>query len=1433
MALTTSTVHSTSYPLDSSDLFEVIYEVDEKKRHKQLKRLIDQYSCFYDRFIFLYAKEDTRFETYIFKSSFTTGKEVEKKKYLYPLVYSDLNYSKPLSPPLEGIFEFVEAGDRLIQLVGLTYEQAFSFFLQTTLKSKLTCVVLVNVDRLGYRTSTLLQFYTSLLPYFSRLWGYLFLTQNQRSFPFYQWLALHLGKTATILGKTELQEVVQSWKLMTIGEIPLDTEEDSYLPRKFNERITKECKGITGIDVLFTNASREKKEFYIQAIRSHLFDTKHWNNLRRLLLIMLIDRNLVRGKKMLVVTNSIDDTSWTEYWTEESFLEYPHRLTPKFWPVDDVDSLRHEDNLNQYDHVILDFGDELTPWLSTPVLRNILEHTAIIQGLLRNTEVTFFYPFLLVEEVIEWLLTRPPVPSSLAKIEESKLRNRELRFISILLAAIRRTWKHQFYHEIGSSWLLAEIDEEDKGEEITELVRKLRFTGFLERRHFHTTALGRFFLNYELAISPYLDHLQEHLPSLFIRALSEKRMSEELFSQFYVVSSKWFFQATKKRGFGVGWLSEFQNALRHACRTEKLPSTLRDTVIYVLTNQVSQEIIKQKKYPRVKKYFKRITTRLEELKYRNPKSLRWRKIHFGAAFVKALKDVQRWKDRLEDRERWVFKDPYFSIRERAKRTKNPEEGISESSYIRAISRIFLASLADRRTSVYLERIEKQYPTLQGKLRSKIKLLRQEVALRKVRVHPRRDVLALVLIRSPSSREAKFEFLNRTCQECWYFNSRRKMDCSFFEPLIHAKKTRVPPTCKARFSFISSKMVGCPIWRPREPTLLELPFGQPIRCVHCFHPLPTLRKPREEHVCRCETKYRSLDQEDPTSHFIECQLTENHEIRHDLAILFDRPIEKIRVHRTKRSELQFRSQQVYTPERDGSLEIYIQQPSQYLFIRATDKLKYDSETKQLTIGRKSQPSDTIDLKKIRFIDSQKKVNPLRTAVHANPHIIINLRKYNLTLSPRRKGQDRATIIWEGISSPVLKVTRHRKIKPEYYPLHQIISMYNVGKPRLTPLLKDWGIVVINRSIKGIRSRPIEVIDEALALKGVRPLLSEIHLLGLVISSIRATARLVELADIYNQPTLGEKLTQHLKSSLYQAPDHLYDYYQQMKAADTSSTLLRCRLEAWITHPFADGIRQFVKKVQAASYPLIHRSYGRTFARRLRKRSKQEYAYRGAYTKYDAALNSINRTLRHRLRIWNAKAGLGFYSNPLFSHISKDKPGLAAHLDLEEAGRIISRLVLAQAIATRSVHGGQFGAKQDEDNFYYYFPWDWTQQILRGKLVNQRILQQPLRYNQQWLPYSLAHRTHIDHLCEVLRTCVSYSTTKDRLKYLLCTYTPLIYSSTPPPPGITSVWNEVRTLFEFCWIERAQKLFQRKNLGINGLSFPLINPHLISRLLPPSV
>ncbi len=201
MTLTIPSSLSADPLFDPSNLFEIIYEIDEKKRFKQLKEFIDQYSYYYDRFIFIYSQEDMRFEKFIFKRSLAKGKEVRKQEYLKPLVYSDIYEGESPPPSSEGIFEFFEKDDRLIQQVGLMDNQAFSFFSKTSLKSKPTCVVLVNLDRLCYRTSTLLRFYSSLLPYFSPSWGYLCLTKNQRSLPFYHWLALRSRKTVTINGK--------------------------------------------------------------------------------------------------------------------------------------------------------------------------------------------------------------------------------------------------------------------------------------------------------------------------------------------------------------------------------------------------------------------------------------------------------------------------------------------------------------------------------------------------------------------------------------------------------------------------------------------------------------------------------------------------------------------------------------------------------------------------------------------------------------------------------------------------------------------------------------------------------------------------------------------------------------------------------------------------------------------------------------------------------------------------------------------------------------------------------------------------------------------------------------------------------------------------------------------------------------------------------
>lgn len=158
-------------------------------------------------------------------------------------------------------------------------------------------------------------------------------------------------------------------------------------------------------------------------------------------------------------------------------------------------------------------------------------------------------------------------------------------------------------------------------------------------------------------------------------------------------------------------------------------------------------------------------------------------------------------------------------------------------------------------------------------------------------------------------------------------------------------------------------------------------------------------------------------------------------------------------------------------------------------------------------------------------------------------------------------------------------------------------------------------------------------------------------------------------------------------------------------------------------------------------------------RVKKQQKYGRDFMGGYTPFDSVLTCINRTLRYRLRIWNVKAGIGFYTIPLFVHTSKDKPGRAGHLDLEEVARIISCLTLVKFILKNQITSYDFTTDYDDDFLPYYVPTRRTVIRLRHEIVSKNVLPTRIFYQERWMTLSKAHKVHVQHLCWCLEESLS--------------------------------------------------------------------------------
>ena len=141
--------------------------------------------------------------------------------------------------------------------------------------------------------------------------------------------------------------------------------------------------------------------------------------------------------------------------------------------------------------------------------------------------------------------------------------------------------------------------------------------------------------------------------------------------------------------------------------------------------------------------------------------------------------------------------------------------------------------------------------------------------------------------------------------------------------------------------------------------------------------------------------------------------------------------------------------------------------------------------------------------------------------------------------------------------------------------------------------------------------------------------------------------------------------------------------------------------------------------------------------------------------------------------NAKLGLGYKTKPTFSHVSADKPGRSTHLDLEEVGRILSRLVLIQQIAEKKIRGDQFEERYDDFNLPYYVPHSWVVKELSSSIIHAKILPYLVFYQGELMPFSMAHEKHVSHLCDCLKRCLDKSTSQERTNLIFKSYTPLIF------------------------------------------------------------
>lgn len=1434
------------------DNFEIQKGVDNVQLLAHLETFLYDHQSFFDRFIFVYLPDDWQVFLHFFPVNLSDKHEQEKRKILFPLLFSSFpqdlidQSSYDESSPL---FNYIEDQDRIIQLIGFTFEQFLEYVSPRILDEVPTCVVLINLDQVCYNSLKFVQIGTKFLPKLSKYCAYLGLTKRKINGIFYQFLAQNLRKKIILKNFCDFEVPnYNNWTFTTLLKEVSQWFGDPSLPKKFHNTLLSVRDGLPDLTALTSDSSVEEVQRTIQRVKKETFGIKNWHIFRRFAYALFLGDIFSRtpNKKTLIITESFTRKSWKTFQKKMGFPEYKPTYTPQFRFLSLLNSLSST-YIKEFDHVILDLGDELTEWISSPQLLNILEKVKLVSPNLTSIPVTFFHPYSISSDAMEWFLSNPPIPLSLAELEDLD-RTDELIYRTILLTTRKRITKRELYQKIRASWLQVHNDL-DSDISLTDEIKYLRLIGLFEKVHYHTTPLGKFFLEKQFSITSFLKFLKKQVPTLFVQNLSEK-MPVTLFIQFFYACAAWYYYEKPDDDFDdLEWVEYRQKVIGSGKIYRFCPEIedkIDDMISEIRENNLSEGQFKVKNYSKSSL----IKSLLEEIEYQTEKP--------SKALIWALYDILMWMKPFKNEKTPIPSTPYFLVRQHAHRASWQKEGVSEASYVRAIRRIFDEKYSHRDTYFV------QQPSIPGREETvphAIRRLRHLLKIKYIKLTNNRGS-QVVIFRSSATHNWKnvqsnkervlnfpwnFEYLNHSCKECVYFNSKRKRHCSLLS--LYEGFGDLPEPCSDRtnitYNQVFSNMVGCPIWRPRGSVSKESGQPYPKYCYHCFQKITRVRG-KQKIICQCGTEYQLLlDNQTQEYNGFTYYLTPQYEKFQEKAILF--PDFEITIDiKEKTIELpaKYRFQEINYEE-----FLQLKGSSRCLQIQASDKISYAKDLDKLEITNRMGKPRYIDSKNIDIIDTPYVNEKLLEFIQKHPQVLINHRSKRLTLSRKFT----VNIKRQKDLIPVLQVRRKRVLKnkqrlrrrsyrarkPESiknYPLNEIYSVFNVGKPRLNQTLRQYGVTTIYAPTRGITSEPIEKIEEALGLEGVRQTLSEIHLLGLIVSVLRASAQLIGITYHLKQPEIGDKIKAQVNRLLMESPRRLYQHYQPLHLGYYPSLRKQCQLEGWMFRPFAEGIRELIISLPSAKKDGLLENIsqqrkpreGRIVTRRVQKKNKKERDFYGGYSPFDSALNSIHRPMRYQLRLKNARIGFGFNTIPIFSHRAHDKPGRSGHLDLEEVARILSRFVVLEGVYKKELSGKDFEICLDDKGFPYYVPYYRTLAKIRSTFFYKNLFTTPIYYDGHWLPLEETHRIHVKHLRKCLEKCNKIDSEQARQNHLLKTYQPLIYHVKPFNQQVSDIKEEFFYLLDYSWVKRTYEIWKRLGINPQSVNHFLFNAELVKRI-----
>ncbi len=952
---------------------------------------------------------------------------------------------------------------------------------------------------------------------------------------------------------------------------------------------------------------------------------------------------------------------------------------------------------------------------------------------------------------------------------------------SILNSSRLSQSKEEFFHHLRKLWI-DYFDSAVNLDFIKKVILLLRLAGLLKRKYYQRSILGTFLLAYNLKILDYLQLYHNKHKFIFDRYQTSKIGIKD-FELLLISCSKWYISILRDQY--SGWkLQTFQDVLCQAFDWYLDRDYLKTSIRPLLKDHLNQLYLQLESRP--KQMMKRrgipIHQPTKEPFILPKKPHRER----GLVLLKVLTEIYDWITTyvsITDKNATKNYDPpFFDILVHAREAKvtfrdnekkvDAVKAVHDSQYTRAITWIFKKQITNR-DKIFLIKTEslKQFDKVGIKPLELVTFIRKHLMLEYIKVYPNKKRRVLVFNITSNlidrSQGEQRKNINFSCVCCNHYSSHTKIDCLFFkrlEYLVSFGHITIPDNLKSlyndRIKPIFSTKVACSFLELKGGFSIQLSAvrGDRIACIFCHESLEKVPAFDSSVTCECGANYSYISPEMTRNNVFQYQNIEQQGIflEHGLHELL---IEAMTKHDfTKVEEPVLKPKQLFRSQIE-KIKRFSENKNGYLYIHENDYVYYDQSQKQLLINKIIHSTD-----KLTFVDTEKWNFMLQTLADDNLHLKFNYRPDNANLAR----EDKATLLNNTI--PILQIKRPRIKEMDTYPLNKLRTVYNVGKPRLNKIFKSWGVDVIHSSTKGVLQEPTQAIKETMELPGVREALQQLHVRSLMISLMNATYCLTEIARLNNQNWLANRYYYWMNKILLKCPTRLENYYQDVSLRSFRQV---SALEAWFSRPFAEGVRKFIQAIQDQNNPLIQRPYGRSVARRVNKEEKKGVDFMGGYTPFDTALNCVNRRLRNQLRIWNAKQGLGYETIPLFVHTAKDKTGRSGHLDLEEVGRILSRLTLCEVIVSGEITPLSFQKRYDDDRLPYYVPRDSLVRWLRGVLVKKKIFQKMLFYNNQWMTFESAHKLHTKSLCLLLEDSLEYRDINNRIKFLKNEYKPLIF------------------------------------------------------------